>query len=74
MAANVRAEMARARVSQTQLAQAAPFSQSSLSRSLAGSRSFTVSELTWIAERLGVSVASLLTADAPAAATAGSAA
>jgi transcriptional regulator with XRE-family HTH domain len=60
VAANVRAEMARARVSQSELAATGPFSQSSLSRSLAGTRSFTVVELTWIADRLGVPVATLL--------------
>lgn len=56
----MRAELARARVSQSTLAKDGPFSQSSLSRSLAGSRSFTVAELTFIAQYLGVPVASLL--------------
>jgi transcriptional regulator with XRE-family HTH domain len=60
VAANVRAELARARITQSRLAEVAPFSQSSLSRSLAGLRSFTVAELTWIAHYLDVPVASLL--------------
>jgi transcriptional regulator with XRE-family HTH domain len=72
VAANVRAELARARITQSRLAEVAPFSQSSLSRSLAGLRSFTVAELTWIANYLDVPVATLLAE--PASADAGSAA
>jgi transcriptional regulator with XRE-family HTH domain len=64
--------MARARITQSQLSDAGPFSQSSLSRSLAGRRSFTVAELTWIAAHLSVPVSSLLGEPAPV--SAGSAA
>lgn len=66
VADNVRAEMARRKFSQTDLAAALGKSQASISRRLAGDQDFTVRELTAIAAWLGVSVASLLGEDVAA--------
>lgn len=61
-AANVRAEMARRRVTQTQLAEATGISQSALGRRLTGSQPFDVAQLEAIAGALAVPLADLVAA------------
>lgn len=62
--ANVRAEMARNKISQKSLAERLPkplkITQQKLSRCLSGDQAFRVDELQAIADELGVSVATLL--------------
>lgn len=65
---NVRAEMTRAGVSQTTLAEQLGMSQPALSKRLLGKQVFDIDELTRVAEHLGVPVAVLL-ADHTAAAS-----
>ena len=60
VAATVRAEMARRRVTQDQVAQRLGLSQSAVSRRLGGHLPFDVAELSAVAEILGVTPASLL--------------
>lgn len=62
--ASVRAEMARRRKSQADLAALLGTSQAAVSRRLSGAVAFDVDELTVIAEHLGVPLVALL-ADAP---------
>lgn len=57
---NIRAEMARRRFSQTDLAGVLGRSQAAVSRRLAGETDFSLREITTIAGWLGVSVSSLL--------------
>lgn len=61
---NVRAEMARADVTQTALASAIGLSQSALSKRLRGVIPFDINELTAVADHLGVEVTTLLPAPA----------
>ena len=62
VAGNVRAEMARVRVSQTQVGRALGITQQAVSRRLKGEVDFTVTELATVAELLGVETATLLPA------------
>ena len=64
VAASVRAEVARRKVTQQQLADLLGMHQMSVSRRLNGHTEFTVSELATVAEFLGVPVASLIGDDA----------
>ena len=64
--ANVRAEMARRRISQTSIADEVGMTQSAISRRLRGVTPFDVSTLALVAACLNVPVASLI--DDPAAA------
>lgn len=59
VAAVVRAELARQRVSGAELARRINRSQSSIARRLAGDIPFDINELTLIAEQLGMTVAEL---------------
>jgi transcriptional regulator with XRE-family HTH domain len=58
--ANVRAEMARRRISQQQLANHLGVSQGAISKRLAGTVPFDVNEVGAIAELLGVHISDLL--------------
>lgn len=58
--ANVRAEMTRAGISQTELAAVLGVSQPALSKRLLGKQVFDVEELTRVAEALRLDVAELL--------------
>lgn len=60
VADNVRAELARAKVSQAKLAKEMDFTQQSISRRLSGNVSFSVDELELIATFLGISVLTLI--------------
>lgn len=60
VASNIRAEMARRRVSQREVAERLGVSQQSLSYRLTGRTPFDVGELAAIADVLGVTAASLL--------------
>jgi len=60
VAGEVRAAMARRRISQTALADALGMSQAAISRRLTGALPFDVAELSAIAEILDVPLASLL--------------
>ena len=60
IASNVRAEMARAAVTQTRMGQDLRFSQQSISRRLNGHVPFTVDELDVIAEYLGLPLSALI--------------
>lgn len=60
VADEVRGGMARARVTQTQLAAALGLSQPAISRRLQGKVDFTVSELRDVAAMLGVPISQLL--------------
>lgn len=60
VAANVRAEMARHRVTQTQIAAALGFSQAAVSRRLRGSVPFDVTELAVVAGLLRLPVTALV--------------
>lgn len=60
VAATVRAEMARNRVSQTALAETLGLSQAAVSRRLLGAVPFDVDELAQVAELLNVTAASLI--------------
>jgi transcriptional regulator with XRE-family HTH domain len=60
VAANVRAELARQRKSQTELAQALSLPQSAVSRRCVGRVPFDINELTIVARFLGVSLDLLL--------------
>lgn len=62
MAANVRAEMARQRISQVKLAETLCVSQPAISRRLSGRVALNVEELARIADILGVPVAELVAA------------
>lgn len=64
--ANVRAEMARAGISQTSLATSLGISQAAVSKRLRGEVAFNVDELAAVAEVLGVALSALL-AEQPAA-------
>lgn len=64
VASNIRAEMARRGVRQSDLAVALEMSQGSLSKRLAGKARFDLAELQTAADFLGVTVASLLVGDA----------
>lgn len=57
---NIRAEMARAGVTQTQLAAALSLSQSAVSRRLAGEADWTVAEVYAVADALGCTPSDLL--------------
>lgn len=63
--ANVRAEMARAGISQTSLATSLGISQAAVSKRLRGEVAFNVDELAAVAEVLGVALSALL-AEQPA--------
>ena len=65
---NVRAEMARAGVTQAALAKALGLSQAAISARLLGKTPFDINELTTIAEHLGVEVSVLLPVKAGSAA------
>lgn len=67
--ANVRAEMARRGVSQTDLSARLGMNQSQISKRLSGTIAFTIDELVAIATTLGVPLAALLPADVAAAAS-----
>lgn len=71
VAANVRAEMARRKISQRALADKIGISHASIYRRLRGELAFDVDELGAIADALGIDVRALLPepADAPAAAS-----
>lgn len=58
--ANIRAEMARAGMSQTSLAAVLGISQPAVSKRLLGKQAFDVDELTRVADALGLDPASLL--------------
>lgn len=60
VAANVRAELARQRITQTQLAAALRIAQSAVSRRLLGSVAFSLGELIEVARFLKVPVRTLL--------------
>lgn len=60
IASNVRAEMARRRITQTEIAKKAGIPQSGLSRRLVGSTPFTVNEIERIAEVLDIQVNELI--------------
>lgn len=60
VAANVRAEIARAGKSQSDVAQHIPLSQQSLSQRMQGRVPFRISELQRIADYLGISVNALV--------------
>lgn len=60
VADNIRAEMARKRMTQFQLAQHLDLSQAAVSRRLSGLTAFDVNELQQVADLLEVSPASLL--------------
>ncbi|MEJ9080734.1 helix-turn-helix transcriptional regulator [Gordonia malaquae] len=60
MRSNVRAEMARLRVSQQKMGAALGWSQDYISRRLTGSVAFTIDELAAVAEYLGVPLSALL--------------
>jgi len=60
VAAEVRAELARQRISQTQLAERLNISQAGISRRLSGETPFEINELVAIAEFLCVPVARFL--------------
>ncbi len=64
VAASVRAEMARRRVTQSDVAKALGMKQTAVSRRLTGQVPFDVNELTAVAAFLGVPVAALLGAHA----------
>lgn len=59
-AANVRAEMARKRITQIKLAESVGWSQGAVSRRLSGRVPFNIEELARVAEILGVTVADLV--------------
>lgn len=63
---NIRAEMARQRLSQTALAEVLNISQAAVSRRLAGKTEFSITELASLAAWLGVPAASLLGEDVAA--------
>lgn len=63
VAAEIRAVMARKRVTQTELAAKISVPTYTLARRLSGEIPITVNELTAIAEALGVSIAELLPAE-----------
>jgi len=65
--ATVRAEMARRRVTQRQIAEALGLSQTQISRRLAGEVAFNVDELAVVADFLGVAISTLVVS-APASA------
>lgn len=67
--ANVRAEMARRGVSQTDLSARLGMNQSQISKRLSGTIAFTIDELVAIATTLGVPLTALLPADVAAAAS-----
>ena len=62
VAANVRAEMARQKISQVKLAETLRVSQPAISRRLSGRVALNVDELARIADILGVPVAELVAA------------
>lgn len=64
VAGNVRAEMARRRIGQPQIAQALGLSQASVSRRLMGQTPIDVNELEVIAQVLDVPISTLLPATA----------
>lgn len=59
-AANVRAEMARKRISQTKLAESLGWSQGAVSRRLSGRVALDLNELERIADQLGVTIFELI--------------
>jgi transcriptional regulator with XRE-family HTH domain len=59
-AANVRAELARRRITRTQLSEAVGMGRESLSRRLRDETDFTVTEITAIADYFGMPVCDLL--------------
>lgn len=59
-AANVRAEMARKRISQTKLAESLGWSQGAVSRRLSGRVALDLDELERIADQLGVTISELI--------------
>lgn len=65
IAANVRAEMARLKLPQSEIGRVLGISQQAISKRLAGEVSFSVEEIHAVASRLGVSTADLI--DTPAA-------
>lgn len=67
VAAEVRAEIARANLHQTQVADAARIPRTTFRRRLSGDSPFTVDELVAVADALNVSVAKFLTPLTPAA-------
>jgi len=67
VAKNIRAELARAGISQTAAARALGLADSSLSRRLNGRHSFRVSELYALADLIGVPVHAFIGAHSPAA-------
>jgi transcriptional regulator with XRE-family HTH domain len=67
VAANIRAEVARRRISQKVLAEALGKSPQSISMRLAGTVAISLEELATIADVLGVTVASLVSESAQAA-------
>lgn len=67
VAGNVRAEVARKRLRQAQMATALGMTQQALSRRMTGDVEFSASEVQAIANLLGVPVADLMTAPAIAA-------
>lgn len=67
--ANVRAEMARRGVSQTDLSNRLGMNQSQISKRLSGTIAFTIDELVAIAATLGVPLSTLIPADVAAAAS-----
>lgn len=67
VASNIRAEMARRKRTQAQLAGALGLTRSSMHRRMTGEQALNVDELHVIASFLGVSVATLLGEDVPAA-------
>lgn len=60
LAANIRAEMARRRITQSRVAKALGVSQAAVSRRLVGTAAISAVELTQIADLLEVPVAELL--------------
>lgn len=67
VATNIRAELARAGISQTAAARALGLADSSLSRRLNGRHSFRVSELYALADLIGVPVHAFIGVNSPAA-------
>lgn len=60
VAANVRAEMARQRITQAQLAAVLGRSQQALSSRLSGRVAFSIDEIATVADRLGIPVSALI--------------
>lgn len=64
--AAVRAEMARAGITQMEMSRRIPMTQQAISRRLSGHVSFTVDELAMIADYLGVPLSTLISDAVPA--------